>query len=78
MKDHYITKKRLLLLPAAGEPPVQTHCTTNYTTVIQEYNSSFNTDERFTHKLTNTSNSIQHIINVRRNRYRVLRLRSDQ
>jgi len=75
---HCITKKRITLLPVVGKPPVQTHCTTNYTPVIQELNSSFNIIERFTQKSTNTSDSIQHIRHVRRNRYRVLRLRSDQ
>jgi len=75
---HCITKKSLTLLPAVGKPPVQTHCTTNYTPVIQELSSSFNTIERFTHKSTNKNNSIQYIKNVRRNRYRVLRLRSNQ
>jgi len=75
---HCITQKRLTLLPLAGKPPVHTHYTTNYTIVIQEHSSSFNTIERFTQKSTNKSNSTQQIINVRGNRYRVLRLRSDQ
>ena len=75
---HCITKKRLTLLSTAGKPPVQTHCTMNYTPVIQEHSSSFNTIERFTQKSTNKSNSIQQIRNIRGNRYRVLRLRSDQ
>jgi len=73
-----ITKKRLTLLLAVGKPPVQTHYTMNYTPVIQELSSSFNTIERFTQKSTNMSHSIQQIRNVRRNRYRVLRMRSDQ
>jgi len=46
----------------------------NYTPVIQEHSSSFNTIEIFTHQSTNKSNSIQQISNARRNRYRVLRL----
>jgi len=75
---HCITKKRLTLLPVVGKPPVQTHCTTNYTLVIQELSSSFNTIETFTQKSTNKSNSIQQIRNVRRNIYIMLRLRSDQ
>ena len=75
---HCITKKPLTLLPVVGKPPVQTHCTANYTLVIQELNSSFNTIEIFTQKSTNKSNSRQQIRNVRRNRYGVLRLRSDQ
>jgi len=75
---HCITKKRLTLHPAVGKPPVHTHCTMNYTPIIQELSSSLNTVERFTQKSTNNNNSIQKIRNVRRNRYRVLRLRSDQ
>jgi len=73
---HCITKKCRTLLPAVGKLPVQTHCTKNYTPVIQELSSSFNTLDRFTQKSTNKSNYIQQIRNVRRNRYRVLRLRS--
>jgi len=77
-RTHCITKKRLTLLHAVGEPPVQSHCTTNYTLVFQELSSSLNTVERYTQKSTNNNNSIQQIRNVRRNMYRVLRLRSDQ
>ena len=77
-KIHFITQKCLTLLSAAGKPPVQTHCTTNYTPVIQKHSSNFNTIERFTQKSTNKSNSTQQIRNVRGNRYRVLKLRSDQ
>jgi len=58
-KINCITKKRLTLLPAAGNPPVQTRCTMNYALVIQEHSSNFNTIERFTQKSTNKSNSIQ-------------------
>ena len=69
---HCITKKRLTLLPAAGNPPVQTHCTKNYTPIIEEHSSSFNAVEKFTQKSTNKSNSIQQISNVRGNMYRAV------
>jgi len=54
-RTHCITQNRLTLHLAVGEPPIQSHCTTNYTPVIQERSSSFKTDEEHSHSNTNTS-----------------------
>jgi len=72
-RTNCITQNRLTLHLAVGEPLVQSHCTMNYTPVIQERSSSFNIDDENT-ITANTSTSIQRITKVIKKGYRRLSL----